>query len=909
MNRLSIVFVLSCFIVFPVFSQRYSLSGTIVNSDNHKPVELSTVVVVETAQGGVTDEKGKFLIGNLPSGKHLLRISSLGYETKDTIVLLTKNTTLSIPINKTSLQLKEVNIMAREKKGVASTSVITRSAIDHLQPSSLKDVMQLVPGGLITDPDLSKANQVSSRQAGTDATTALGTAIVVDGVPLSNDNNAQSFYGASSNSDVSVDKNSVNGGVDLRRVSTDNIDEIEVIRGIPSVKYGDLTSGVVVVKSKKGETPLSVRVKSDPLNKLFYVGKGFSLPSNAGVLNVGVDFTNFVSDQRSPYDKYKRITSQINHEKTFGNQFVLSTQFSYTGTIDKQIYDPDVMTKQESYSSNYNGFRLSNSGTWSLNKGALNKIEYTLSLDYAHDLLKRTKNVTINSPMGLSLSNEAGENEGTYLPSEYLSSFKVDGKPLSFYSQLTAVLNPQIGKTKNNMLIGGEFRAEKNYGGGGIYDLKLPPFPNLSSSSRPRAPKDIPAIEKLTTFAEDNFRADLGKAELKVVAGVRFSSLLNVASDYSLSGKIYAEPRVNAILTLPKINMAGHDLHINLKAGLGDQVKFPTLMQLYPEKAYYDISELNYYSTSNTDNRLVYLLTVIKDRANYDLKPARNRKKEIGFDASCKGVKLDVTFFNEKSRNSFESQSFYFPQGYKNYNNSTYTGTTKPSISDFSYKTDTMFLQYTYATNGAIVNKKGIEYQLTIPTLPIIQTEIVLNGAWFKTRYDMSQPRYEYPTIVTGGKYYQYVGVYNTGTDCQTQEQFNTNVFFNTHLRKQRLIFSTSLQAVWFTSYQMKKYSGRPDYYINPSGEVLPFTDVEAANSDFKSLIKSFSSAYFDKEKTPITLEVNLKASKEIGDHLQLSFFVNRLLDYNPKYKNRLGVETRQTVSPAFMGAEVQFKF
>ena len=909
MNRLSLLLVLCSVTVFPAFSQRYSLSGTVRDRENRRPVELTTVVAIETAQGGVSDEKGNFFIGKLPAGKYVLRISSLGYETKDTAVVITKNTILSLLINKTSLRLKEVNVMALEKKGVASTSVITRSAIDHLQPSSLSDVMQLVPGGLLTDPDLSVANQVSSRQAGTDATTALGTAIVVDGVPLTNDNNAQSFYGASAGSDISEDKNTVNGGVDLRQISTDHIDEIEVIRGIPSVKYGDLTSGAIIVKSKKGVTPLSIRVKSDPLNKLFYVGRGFSLPANAGVLNIGVDFTNFVSDQRSPFDKYKRITSQINHEKRFGTNFRLSTQLSYTGTIDEQVYDPDVMTEEESYKSNYNGFRLSNSGTWNLQQGMLNKIEYTVSLNYAHDLLKRKKVVTLNSPMGISLSDEEGENEGTYLESEYLSSFKVDGKPFSFYSQVTTVLNPQIGKTKNNVLLGAEFRAEKNYGEGGIYDLTTPPFPTQSSSSRPRAPKSIPALEKLTTFAEDNFRTDIGQTKLKIVAGVRLSSLLNVSSDYSLSGKLYAEPRANAILTLPEIQMGNSDLHINLKAGFGDQVKFPTLMQLYPEKAYYDISELNYYSTSNTDNRLVYLLTVIKNRTNYDLKPARNRKKEFGFDAKYKGVMLDVTFFTEKSNNSFKSQSVYFPQAYKNYDNSSYTGTSKPSVSDFTYTTDTMFLQYSYATNGAIVNKSGIEYQLTIPSLPVIQTEIVLNGAWFKSRYDMSQPRYEYPTIVTNGKYYQYVGVYSTGSDCVTREQFNTNVFFNTHLRKQRLIFSTSLQAVWYTSYQMKEYSGRPDYYINAKGETLPFTDVEAENSDFSSLIKTFSSAYFNKEKTPVSLEVNLKASKEIGDHLQLSFFVNRLLDYNPKYTTRFGVETRNSVDPAFMGAEVQFKF
>ena len=36
----------------------------------------------------------------------------------------------------------------------------------------------------------------------------------------------------------------VNSGVDMRSVSTDDIESVEVVRGIPSVEYGDLTSGM-----------------------------------------------------------------------------------------------------------------------------------------------------------------------------------------------------------------------------------------------------------------------------------------------------------------------------------------------------------------------------------------------------------------------------------------------------------------------------------------------------------------------------------------------------------------------------------------------------------------------------------------------------------------------------------------
>lgn len=887
-------------------AQNYKVWGVVKDGETHIPTELATIYINELAQGTFTDAKGFFEIKNVPSGTYHLRITYLGYEAVDTLIHVDRALRTNVFITKTSLQLKEVNVMAREKKQSSTTSSIKLAAIEHLQPSSMADVLQLLPGGLLSDSKLNVANQVSMRQAGSDVNTALGTAIVVDGVPLSNDYNMQSFYGTSS-SDVGSSKSTVNGGVDLRQLSTDHVDEVEVIRGIPSVKYGDLTSGAIIIKSKKGETPLTIRVKSDPLNKLVYAGKGYRLPNNGGTLNFGIDYTKYVADQRSPFDQYERITSSLNYEKLFNKAFLSTTQLAFTGTIDKQITDPDIMNKEDSYKSDYKNFRFSNAGTWNINKGMFYKLEYTLSANYAQDILKRTKTVTLNSPMGITLSNTAGESVGLYLPSEYLSTYKVDGKPFNFYSQLTTYLHPHIGNAFNNVLLGGEFRFDKNFGDGSLYDLTRPPFPNQSSSSRPRSPKDIPALQKLTVFAEDNFSANIGNGKLGITAGLRGTSLGNLSAQSAMYHKFYVEPRLNVNYQLPAFQFFGKPFEIGLKVGMGDQLKFPTALQLYPEKAYYDISELNYYSTANESNRLVYLQTTIQDRTNNQLTPARNRKLEAGLDLNYNGISLTVTAFREKENNGFEEQSLYFPQVYKLYNTNSYSGTGTPAITDFTYQYKSMFLSYAATTNAATVIKEGFEYQFSTKKIKPINTEIVLNGAWFRTHYDISQPRYKYPNIVSGGDYYPYVAVFNAGNDSKVQEQFNTTLFFNTHFSKQRLLFSTSIQSVWHSSYKMDEYSGIPDSYIDLNGATHAFTDVEKQSPAFKSLIEAFSSAYFNTEGTPISLEVNLKVTKEIGNNLKLSFFVNRILDYNPRYTTRFGVSMQKWVTP-FMGAEVQVK-
>ena len=213
-----------------VAAQSYVLKGEVKDFNTQAAVDMANVSIIELAQGTMTDEKGFFEIKKVNKGTFHLRISYLGYETIDTLIQINKALLLKFYLTKTSLQLKEVNVMAREKKQSATTSTIKLAAIEHLQPSSLTDILQMLPGGLLSDSKLNVANQVSMRQAGSDVNTAMGTAIVVDGVPMSNDVNMQSFYGSNNAADVSTAKSTVNSGVDLRQLSTDHINEVEVIR-------------------------------------------------------------------------------------------------------------------------------------------------------------------------------------------------------------------------------------------------------------------------------------------------------------------------------------------------------------------------------------------------------------------------------------------------------------------------------------------------------------------------------------------------------------------------------------------------------------------------------------------------------------------------------------------------------
>ena len=52
-------------------------------------------------------------------------------------------------------------------------------------------------------------------------------------------------------------------GMDMRTISTDNIEKVEIIRGIPSVAYGNVANGAVIIQRKMNVSPLSARFKAD----------------------------------------------------------------------------------------------------------------------------------------------------------------------------------------------------------------------------------------------------------------------------------------------------------------------------------------------------------------------------------------------------------------------------------------------------------------------------------------------------------------------------------------------------------------------------------------------------------------------------------------------------------------------
>ena len=884
-----------------------SILGRVTDRENGEAIAAATVRIEELSLVALTDGQGNFSIRDVPQGTYLLTFSYLGYSPAARTVKASsgKEHFIEVQMERMSYELDEVVVMPvhRTHEG-SSSSTLTQTALEYIQPSSLSDVLQLLPGYLSYDATLSSKEQMYARQAGRDGNTALGTAVISNGAPLSNNATLLRLP-----DDKVNDRSTVGGGVDLRQISTDHMEQVEVVQGISSVKYGDMSSSLVILKPKSGVSPLSVRLKADPLNKLFYAGKGFSLGQRAGTLHIGADITQGRPDVRDNLQKYTRISFQASYAQKgslAGRGLSNHLTLSYVGTIDSQKNDPDLTPRTDKYQSYFNRVSLSYNGFWDINARAINHIEAVFSADYTSQILRREMTVAPNGILPYPSATQPGEHEGTYLPAQYLSRYKNEDRPLSLFARVNAVGIYSPGRTTHRLMVGGEAAMDKNLGAGMVYDAATPPYPASSYASRERAYRDVPAMVRYSLFAEEKLLASLGRHKIAVVAGVRLSALGNLPAGYRMRGRLYGEPRVNATWDLPSFSIGGNTLQISLRGGYGQQVKMPTLDYLYPQTGYNDVIVLNYYS-QNAANRLLWTYTSVCERTNSELSPNRNIKYEAGADFTLGGgYRLSFTLFREQSGSGFDYRTRYYSLPYLKRSSLAHPVEGKPVLEDFVAVEDTLLLSYSTPMNSERTVKKGIEYSLTIPEISALRTSITINGAYYHTLYDNSLPMQKYPSGLYMGKPYPYVGVYDWDYGTLYQ-QANTNVWLNTHLPRFRLYFSTMVQIVWLSSSRSKQFSGLPTSYIGKDGIERPFYPEMADDPAFSSIVLSFSDGYFRTNRAPVSASLNLKASKEIGKHLKASFFVNRLWDYNPRYRTNLGTESRRWVVP-FFGAEIQLK-
>ncbi|OPC59282.1 TonB-dependent receptor plug domain-containing protein [Elizabethkingia bruuniana] len=862
-----------------------------------------------------TDVKGIAVLDIIP-GKYNIHVKKLSYQEYSTVHVFANDAHFSIRMAEKISNIEEVVITAKEGKGLTSSTIIDQRAMQHLQPSSFTDLLELLPGGRSSDPALNQMNRIRLREAGSAGndynTSSMGTTFLVNGAPLNSNANLQYTYDFLDKTRNGLKSRlNLTSGVDMRSIATDQIEKVEVLRGIPSVIYGNLTSGIVKITNKSGYTRWKSRFKADGYSKLFALSKGFE--DNGLKINTGINYLDAKSDPRDRLESYKRITANLAVAKEYTSEKATTrwqTNISYTGSLDGSKTDPDAdLSNLNSYEVNNHLVSFSNQFTYTRKQPSFyRETDIQVTANQRFDKIKQTKFVQLENAMAFPLSRVEGEYDGYYPEAKYIADYTVDGKPLDVFVKMVNNFQFNYKAYKSELNAGFDWQLSKNWGRGQEYDIFRPIDPK--STFRPRAYRDVPAYVTSALFLESINSVDVGRHKLTLALGIRGNAMMNLPSHFKMHGKIYADPRANFQWELPAFELLNKKTKIDFTLGYGKQSLFPDLNLLYPELYYRDVQQLNYFHNNPAYRRVNYK-TMIYNPQNPEIEPAVNEKFEARADLAFGLHQLSVTVFKEKMNNGFRSLNQYAVYQYKKYNTSVLDHnaiTAPPDIGTLPYQTVNENLIYTTQQNGSRMDKEGVEFQYSSNRVPVINTRFTLNGAWFRTKYENSLPLYRRSDYATGDSLYPYIGLYDGMEPRSVNEVLNTNLMLDTYIPRLDLIFSSSFQFSWYSAGRVLQMNGVPSYYVDGEGNIFPFDPQTAKGTPLDKLIIVQNNDLYNASRRPMEMNLNLKVTKSFRNKsIVVSMFASRLFSYYaPYWKNGIRINRKGANDPYF-GMEVNF--
>lgn len=236
----------------PMEVSAISVSGVVRDAETGEPLPGATILVKGTNTGTLANENGTFSL-EVPDNTAILVVSYLGYETQE--VAIGNRTDLVIELINDPLQLGDVVVIGygQQKKKDLTTAVATIQAVDIKdQPVNSFDqaLIGKMAGVQVLQTSGSPGAGISIRVRGVGSITAGNEPLyVIDGVPISNDNNR-----ATGDIDTGTGLYSEQPVNVLSTLNPSDIESIQVLKDASAAAiYGSRGSnGVVIITTKKG---------------------------------------------------------------------------------------------------------------------------------------------------------------------------------------------------------------------------------------------------------------------------------------------------------------------------------------------------------------------------------------------------------------------------------------------------------------------------------------------------------------------------------------------------------------------------------------------------------------------------------------------------------------------------------
>ena len=846
-----------------------------------------------------------------PLPRYFLNISYVGFVSIHKEIVVNKDLTLKIELEENTLAIGEVTVTAKQNAaGKSTSSQIGRQAIDHIQATSLADVMQLIPGQEMGNADLTAQQNIQIRQLVNNKTSAFGSQIVVDGVPMSNNGNLSQGGFSTTTFD----------GTDLRQVSADDIESVEVVRGIPSAEYGDLTSGLVIVHSKIGVTPWQVKAKINPGLQNYTVGKGLKL-NNKGVLNVNFDYANAWSDPRNKTRNFDRYTLNLSYGQDFTKKWHGETKIRLVNAKDWSGDDPDAKIEGSESENKNNLLSITHNGRISVDKKFSRSINYTIGYSATQsDSYSKSFVVPSGGRTDILTATESGYFQVPFIMASYRGEGKTESRPQNFFVKVSNNFLLKHNDLRQNFKYGLEYKFDVNNGKGYYnYNDSLPLKPN--SNGRPRAFSDIPSIHQISAFAEDNLTWKYwGYRQIRFQAGARFTAMqpFDDVSTFAVS------PRTNLNVELTK--------WWDLRFGVGLNSKTPGLDYLYPDAKYTDRIAATYIPQNDlTAQLVVYNTNVYQVKYSENLKNATSTKVELGSDFTLPGKrKLTLIVYRDKTPDGFDAATNWlvYRANYYDINHGLIVTDGQKTTIDYS---DPARVDVVFITDGSVGNtnttiNKGVEMDFDFGEIKAIRTSFYLTGAaqstkTFSSKKDYASPK-PLPTDYINGAPIKMV--FGGGLDYNQYKKVLTTLRTVTAIPTLRMVASFSGQAIWYN--YSKSYIGYqfPEGWLDENLNYHEITDnmhggfIGMDGKYYQEKPSTISSVKItdqiindnDNEptKNPVTWLVSARLTKEFGKTAGLSFYVNNMFFYEPyKHSSKTTTLEQRNTGTFSFGVELFF--
>ena len=882
------------------FAQSAVVTGRVVDAAAGTPIAGATLSVEGTPISTLSDESGRFRLRAIPPGPQVIRAIAIGYAPLRHPIVVPPGGELVIELSmaRSALKLPGIMVVAdpagRARGELGTASVIESEAIRNQTAASIAGLLELVPGTVLQPPGLDGVQQfglrsvpISAGAGGAGSADAInptaqqiasfGTQIVLDGVPLSNNANLQSL---GPRGELSF-SSSAGGGIDLRRLPATTVERIEVIRGLPSVRYGDLTQGAVIIETRAGAVDPELRFRYDARTLEGTGLGGLALGrEHTATANLNLARTRIAPGETD--DIGSRWALQLAH-RFQSARLRLDTRIDGFQLLEDRPpveRNPDLTSRTRE-----TGLRLSE--RFRLRWNDTRTLEIIAALE---GLRQRSfaQSPRFRAAMPFTDRITEGRQIGKFIGGGYVSRVDLEGDPRHVFTRAEYAAPATWFGLDHALRAGLELRREWNGGAGYQFDIEFPPqveFNGVQGFDRPRRFDALPALVTTGLYLDDRLTRELGGTRLSVQAGLRLDMLHDGGSWFSGARDYAFQPRL-------QVELAPWD-HMRFRGGAGRLAKVPPLASLYPALQYNDLVNVNYYANEPSE-RLAVLTTRILDRTNQDLRMSSADKAEIGveWDLGREGM-LAVVGFVERTNGAVgvsPEPTFLLRERFA-IDSATIVPGQPPGYLEPAFAVDTVPVLIDRPANNLDLRGRGIEVVAIVPEIVPLHTRIAIQGAWTwsevrnrSVEFGVRFSDFQLGGLATRAPYWD-------GT-TRTGDRLVITTRLIHHQPRVGLLITGTFQVIARERRQNVSATDTLAFagYITRLGELVPVPADQRTRPEFADLRRPRVGIIGDLQRGPADWLFSLQVSKTLPLDGRLSFYAFNAFDRLGNFGDRTTV-------------------